>query len=41
MTEYLAGNAPTAERLQECIEFFHANAFLVIHNVLTPEQCEL
>ncbi|WP_374827418.1 hypothetical protein [Aerosakkonema sp. BLCC-F183] len=41
MTECLAGNAPTAEQLQEWIEFFHTNGFLVIRNVLTPEQCEL
>ncbi|MCL1465827.1 phytanoyl-CoA dioxygenase family protein [Argonema galeatum] len=41
MADYLAGNVPTAEQLDEWITFFHANGFLVIHNVLTPEQCEL
>lgn len=40
MTEYLAGNKPTQEQLNEWIEAFHANGFLVIHNVLTPEMCE-
>lgn len=41
MPEYLAGQKPTPEQLNEWIEFFHANGFLVIHNVLTPEQCQL
>lgn len=41
MPEYLAGQKPTPEQLHEWIEFFHANGFLVIHNVLTPEQCQL
>jgi ectoine hydroxylase-related dioxygenase (phytanoyl-CoA dioxygenase family) len=40
MPEYLAGQQPTPEQLNEWIEFFHANGFLVIHNVLTPEQCQ-
>lgn len=40
MAEYLTGKPPTAEQLHEWIEFFHANGFIVIHNVLTPEQCE-
>ncbi len=40
MTEYLTGKSPTEEQLYEWIEFFHANGFLVIPNVLTPEQCE-
>jgi ectoine hydroxylase-related dioxygenase (phytanoyl-CoA dioxygenase family) len=41
MIEYLSGKSPTAEQLHEWIEFFHANGFLVIPNVLTPEQCKL
>jgi Phytanoyl-CoA dioxygenase (PhyH) len=41
MTEYLSGKPPTADRLDEWIEFFHTNGFLVIPNVLTPEECEL
>ena len=41
MPEYLAGQKPTPEQLNEWIEFFHANGFLVIHKVLTPEQCQL
>jgi ectoine hydroxylase-related dioxygenase (phytanoyl-CoA dioxygenase family) len=40
MTEYLTGKKPTKEQLTEWIEFFHANGFIVIHNVLTPEMCE-
>ncbi len=40
MPEYLAGQKPTPEQLNEWIEFFHTNGFLVIHNVLTPEQCQ-
>ncbi|GET44139.1 phytanoyl-CoA dioxygenase family protein [Microseira wollei] len=40
MTEYLAGKLPTEQQLHEWIEFFHANGFLVIPNVLTPAQCE-
>lgn len=39
--EYLAGNKPSPEQLSEWIESFHANGFLVIQNVLTPEQCGL
>jgi len=41
MTEYLTGKKPTEKQLHEWIEFFHANGFIVIHNVLTPEMCEL
>ncbi|MEJ6487704.1 phytanoyl-CoA dioxygenase family protein [Nostoc punctiforme UO1] len=41
MTEYLTGKKTTIERLNEWIEFFHTHGFLVIDNVLTPEQCEL
>ncbi|WP_138498442.1 phytanoyl-CoA dioxygenase family protein [Nostoc sp. PA-18-2419] len=41
MSEYLTGKQPTTEQLNEWIEYFHTNGFLVIHNVLTPEQCEL
>ena len=41
MSEYLAGNQPNREQLNEWIEFFHVNGFLVIQNVLTPEQCDL
>ena len=40
MIEYLAGKNPTEEQLNEWIEFFHANGFIVIQNVLTPEMCE-
>ncbi|HEY9670321.1 MAG TPA: phytanoyl-CoA dioxygenase family protein [Waterburya sp.] len=40
MPEYLAGQKPTPEQLNEWIEFFHANGFIVIHNVLTREQCQ-
>jgi ectoine hydroxylase-related dioxygenase (phytanoyl-CoA dioxygenase family) len=40
MIEYLAGKPPTEKQLNEWIEFFHANGFIVIHNVLTPEMCE-
>jgi ectoine hydroxylase-related dioxygenase (phytanoyl-CoA dioxygenase family) len=41
MAEYLTGHKPTTEQLNEWIEYFHTNGFLVIENVLTPEQCEL
>ncbi|HBE17370.1 MAG TPA: mitomycin antibiotics/polyketide fumonisin biosynthesis protein [Cyanobacteria bacterium UBA11149] len=41
MSEYLAGNQPNSEQLNQWIEFFHANGFLAIQNVLTPEKCEL
>lgn len=41
MTEYLTGKKTTIEQLNEWIEFFHTHGFLVIDNVLTPEQCEL
>jgi ectoine hydroxylase-related dioxygenase (phytanoyl-CoA dioxygenase family) len=41
MSKYLAGNPPTPEQLTEWIEFFHANGFLVIPNVLTPEYCQI
>ncbi len=40
MPEYLAGKQPTTEQLNEWIEYFHTNGFLVIPNVLKPEQCE-
>jgi ectoine hydroxylase-related dioxygenase (phytanoyl-CoA dioxygenase family) len=40
MTEYLAGKKPTEKQLHEWIEFFHANGFIVIHNVLTLGMCE-
>ncbi|MGB7057422.1 MAG: phytanoyl-CoA dioxygenase family protein [Geitlerinemataceae cyanobacterium] len=40
MSEYLAANKPTPEQLSEWIEFFHANGFLVIPNVLTPQHCQ-
>lgn len=33
MAGYLGGNVPTAEQLDEWITFFHANGFLVIHDV--------
>lgn len=41
MSEYLAGNQPTPKQLTEWIEFFHANGFLVIPNVLTPDRCQV
>ncbi|MBD2512370.1 phytanoyl-CoA dioxygenase family protein [Nostoc muscorum FACHB-395] len=41
MTEYLTGKKTTIEQLNEWIEFFHTHGFLVINNVLTPEQCQL
>lgn len=41
MTEYLTGKKTTIEQLNEWVEFFHTHGFLVIDNVLTPEQCEL
>lgn len=40
MTEYLAGKKPTDEQLNEWIDFFHTNGFLLLHNVLTPEMCD-
>ena len=40
MPEYLAGKEATAEQLNEWVESFHANGFLVIHNVLAPELCQ-
>lgn len=40
MVDYLAGKTPSAEELNTWIEFFHTNGFLVIHNVLKPEQCQ-
>ncbi|MFN6516100.1 MAG: phytanoyl-CoA dioxygenase family protein [Nostoc sp. CreGUA01] len=41
MPEYLAAKQPTTEQLKEWIEYFHTNGFIVIPNVLTPEQCEI
>ncbi|WP_445627580.1 phytanoyl-CoA dioxygenase family protein [Nostoc sp. DSM 114167] len=41
MTEYLTGKKTSIEQLNEWIEFFHTHGFIVIDNVLTPEQCEL
>lgn len=41
MSEYLAGQAATREQIEEWIDFFHANGFLVIPKVLTPQQCEV
>ncbi|MBW4617024.1 MAG: phytanoyl-CoA dioxygenase family protein [Desmonostoc vinosum HA7617-LM4] len=41
MLEYLTGKQPTTELLNEWIEYFHTHGFIVIPNVLTPEQCEL
>ncbi|MFB2924131.1 phytanoyl-CoA dioxygenase family protein [Aerosakkonema funiforme] len=40
MSKYLANNPPTQAQLNEWIDYFHTNGFLVIPNVLTPEQCE-
>ena len=39
MNECLAGKIPVPEQLQDWVNSFHANGFLVIPNVLTPEQC--
>jgi ectoine hydroxylase-related dioxygenase (phytanoyl-CoA dioxygenase family) len=41
MNEYLEGKLPIATQLQEWINFFHTNGFLVIPNVLTPDRCEM
>jgi ectoine hydroxylase-related dioxygenase (phytanoyl-CoA dioxygenase family) len=41
MNEYLEGTLPIATQLQEWIDFFHTNGFLVIPNVLTPDRCEM
>ena len=41
MPKYLTGKIPSTEQLHQWIEYFHTNGFLVINNVLTPEQCEL
>jgi len=41
MTEYLTGKKTTIEQLNEWIDFFHTHGFLIIDNVLSPEQCEL
>src|SRR6478672_4363347 len=41
MLDYLATKLPTPEQLSQWIEDFHTNGFLVIPNVLPPEQCEL
>ncbi|MGV0104743.1 Mitomycin antibiotics/polyketide fumonisin biosynthesis protein [Nostoc sp. DSM 114160] len=41
MTEYLTGKKTSIEQLNEWIDFFHTHGFIVIDNVLTPEQCEL
>lgn len=40
MSDYLSGQIPTPEQLHVWIEDFHTHGFLVIPNVLTPEQCE-
>ncbi len=40
MSEYWAGTTPSTEQLNYWIELFHANGFLVIPKVLTPEKCE-
>lgn len=40
MSNYLANNPPTQTQLNKWIDYFHTNGFLVIPNVLTPEQCE-
>ncbi|MEL6162779.1 MAG: hypothetical protein AAFR37_03110 [Cyanobacteria bacterium J06628_3] len=40
MSKYLAGKRPSAKDLNTWINFFHANGFLVIPNVLKPEQCQ-
>ena len=41
MSKYLAAKRPSAEELNAWINFFHANGFLVIPNVLRPEQCQV
>ena len=40
MIEYLAGKQPTITQLSSWIESFHKQGFLVIPNVLPPEQCQ-
>lgn len=40
MPEYLAGKEATTEQLNQWVESFHANGFLVINNVLAPELCQ-
>lgn len=40
MTEYLENKQPNITQLNNWIESFHADGFLVIPNVLTPERCE-
>jgi hypothetical protein len=40
MTNSLAGGIPLTDQLQEWIESFHRDGFLIIHNVLPPEQCD-
>jgi Phytanoyl-CoA dioxygenase (PhyH) len=37
--KYLAGNLPLPNQLNDWIDCFHKDGFLVIPNVLTPEQC--
>lgn len=41
MPDYLATKPATPEQLNQWIEDFHTNGFLVIPNVLPPEKCEL
>lgn len=41
MSEYLAKKKATPEQLSAWIDFFHTHGFLVIPNVLNPEQCEV
>jgi ectoine hydroxylase-related dioxygenase (phytanoyl-CoA dioxygenase family) len=40
MTHYLANQKPTPEQISIWIDNFHTHGFLVIHNVLTPDQCQ-
>ncbi|MBD1864681.1 MULTISPECIES: phytanoyl-CoA dioxygenase family protein [Trichocoleus] len=41
MAEYLTMGQPTAAQLEQWVDYFHTNGFLVIPNVLSPEQCRL
>ena len=41
MSKYLAGKRPSVKELNGWIKFFHTNGYLVIPNVLKPEQFQL
>lgn len=38
-SQYLTGQKPSEEQLNTWVDSFHTNGFLVINDVLTPEQC--